>query len=218
MPTFELTLEGFQFPESLEESRSTFRFLVDVRYIDTDGKYATAHAVLPGLDTHWECEKGQKDKPNFVRPDDLSAEFDMDKIDVWDRLIIRLRARDIDSLQVKVIDIEKGGGLLDKVKEYAGPLIQSFVGTMKPRIGSVTEAVPAFAQDVLGDAISDVESLALAKLAGMKGEEFLLFKRGKRRGDIPLADGAFSIEGRGHRGQYRVGLNLRIEKEGGGSH
>ncbi|MBA3714979.1 MAG: hypothetical protein H0W76_21380 [Pyrinomonadaceae bacterium] len=213
MPTFELTLEGFEFPESLEEPRSTFRFLVDIRYIDMDRKYATAHAVLPGLDTHWECEKKHKDKPNFVRPDDLSAKFDMDKIDVWDRLIIRLRAKDIDSLQVKVIDIEKGGGLLDKVKEYASPLIQSFIGTVKPSIGRVTEAVPTFAQDVLGDAISDVESLALAKLAGMKGEDFLLFKRGKRRGDMPPTGGAFSIEGRGHSGQYRVGLNLRIEEE-----
>jgi hypothetical protein len=215
MPTFELTLEGFEFPENLEESRSTFRFLVDLRYIDANNKFATTHSVLPGLDTHWECEKGHKDKPNFVRPDDLSAKFDMDKIDIWDRLIIRLRAKEIDSLQVKVIDIEKGGGLLDKIKEYASPLIQSFIGTVGPRITrateKATEAVPEFAQGVLGDAISDVESLALAKLAGMRGEEFLLFKRGKRRADIPQAGGPFSIEGRGHRGNYRISLNLRIE-------
>jgi hypothetical protein len=211
MPTFELTLEGFEFPENLEESRSTFRFLVDIRYLDTNNKFATAHAVLPGLDTHWECEKGHKDRPNFVRPDDLSPKFDMDKIDIWDKLIIRLRAKDLDSLQVKVIDIEKGGGLLDKIKEYASPLIQSFIGTVRPQVTKAKEAVPIFAQDVLGDAISDIESLALSKLAGMRGEEFLLFKRGKRRKDIPQAGGPFLIEGRGHKGNYRISLNLRID-------
>lgn len=213
MPTFELTLESFEFPESLDDARSTFRFLVDFRYVDADGAYTAAHAVLPGLDTYWECEKGHKDRPNFVRPDDLSARFDMEKIDVWDRLVIRLRAADIHSLQVKVIDIEKGGGLLDKIKEYATPLIQGFLAAAQPGIAKFTESAPAFAQGALGAAVSDVEALALAKLAGMRGEEFLLFKRGKRREDMPPAGGKFSIEGRGFKGTYKVGLNLKIEAD-----
>lgn len=213
MPTYELTLEGFDFPEDLEESRSSFRFLFDFRYYDPNGGYSTTHAVLPGLDTYWECEKGHRDKPNFVRPDDLSPRFDMKRIDIWDRLIIRLRAKDLHSLQIKVIDVEKGGGLLDKVKEYAGPLLQSYLGVVRPQAARIIGEAPAFTQGVLGDAASDVEALALAKLAGMKGVEFLLFKGGMRREDMPPEGGDFTVEGRGHKGEYRIGLRLRVEED-----
>jgi len=80
MPTFELSLSDFTFPANLPESRSTFRMLLDVRYIDTDGKFATHHSVLPGLDTYWECEKAHAGEANFVRHANL-PKLDMAKID-----------------------------------------------------------------------------------------------------------------------------------------
>src|SRR5215813_13531442 len=130
MPNFELTLTGFSFPTDLPESRSTFRFLVDIRYIDTDDKYATEHAVLPGLDTYWECEKAHAGEANFVRHA-TQPRIDMARVDDWDRLIVVLKAKELHSLQVRVIDIEKEGGFLDKIKEYAGSIVEALVGTAK---------------------------------------------------------------------------------------
>jgi hypothetical protein len=127
MPNFELTLEKFNFPDDLPEARSTFRFLIDIRYIDAKGDFATTHAVLPGLDTYWECEKEHKGDASYVRAEKAS-EIDMDKIDKWDKLIALLQAKELHSLQVKVFDIEKTGGFLDKLKEYSGMVVEALIG------------------------------------------------------------------------------------------
>jgi hypothetical protein len=210
MPIFELSLSAFSFPPQLDEARSTFRFITNIRYINKDGDFETVQAVSPGLDTYWECEKGNKNSPFFVRLDDLSPRFDMNKIDSWERMIIVLRAKGIHSLQIKVIDIEKKGGLLDTIRDYANSLIQSFIGMVKTK---VTEAVPvpiSFAKDTLGEAVSDVEALALSTLSGMKGKESLLFKQSKRGAELPQQNGDFSISGNGHQGNYNINLHLEI--------
>lgn len=208
MPTYEITLTDFSFPKTLEEARSTFCFLISLRYVTVEDKFATVQAVLPGLDSYWECEKAHKGKPNYVRHPTL-PKFDMAKIDVWDRLLFMLKAKELHSLQIKVIDIEKTGGWLDKMKEYVGAMIQSLLGTAK---AVVTGAVPppvAFVKDILGNAVDDVESLVLAKLAGMKGQEFLLFKKSVT--EFPAAGGAISIAGVGAQGDYEVTLDVRVE-------
>jgi hypothetical protein len=212
MAIFELNLTGFTFPKDLDEARSTFRFLFSVRYIDSGDKFATAQAVLPGLDSYWECEKAHKADTNFVRkvPETNPPSFDMKKIDAWDSLVVMLTAKRIHSIQVKVIDIEKEGGLLDKIKDYAGTLLNNLLGAAKTAATGAVPGAISFAKEALGDAVSDVEALALAKLAGMKGEEKLLFKLSVLEEDLPAAPGgAFNLEGEGFKGAYSVSLNLK---------
>lgn len=206
MPTYELNLKNFSFPLDLDESRSTFRFLTDIRYTDKDNNFQTLHAVAPGLDTYWECEKNNKKSPFFVRADDLSSKFDMAKVGAWDAMIIRFRANSIHSIQMKVIDIEKTGGLLDKIKDYAGSLIQSFLGVVKTKATGLVPAPISFAKDTLGEAVSDVESLALSTLSGMKGKDSLLLKWDRKGADLPAASGPFSVNEKG----YKVDLHLEI--------
>lgn len=216
MPTFELTLKGFTFPKQLDGARSTFRFLTSIRFINKDGNFDTVHAVSPGLDTYWECEEKDSGSAFYVRAK-KTPEFDMTRIDLWDRLIVTIRAKDLHSLQLKIIDIEKTGGLLDKIKDYANSLIQSFVGIVKPM---VTGAVPnkvSFIKDTLGEAVSDVESLALSTLAGMKGKDSLLFKTSLTKAGegglhvLPVTSGDFSIGPEdGHQGTYTVNLHLEV--------
>lgn len=210
MPTYELMLTGFTFPEKLDEARSTFRFLTDIRYTDKDGAFQTVHAVSPGLDTYWECEKANKNSPFFVRADDLSPRFDMVKIDFWDAMIIRLRAKSIHSVQMRVIDIEKTGGLLDKIKDYANTLISSFLGVVKTKVTGAVPGPISFTKDTLGEAVSDVESLALSTLSGMKGKDSLLFKWARKAADLPTVTGPLSISGKGLQGTYKVDLNVEI--------
>lgn len=206
MPNFELTLDGFTFPKDLPEARSTFRFLIDIRYIDPDGKFATAHAVLPGLDTYWECEKEKEGEASFVRHKTL-PKIDMDKIDEWDRLIVLLKARELHSLQVKVFDIEKTGGFLDRIKEYAGMIVEALIGKAT---SAATVGIPApdFAKDAFGAAVHDVETFALAQLAGIKQQNSLIFKRSEK--SFPASPGgAFKIKGAGTKGDYEVDIKVK---------
>lgn len=209
MPTFELSLTDFTFPKQLPESRSTFRMLLDVRYIDSEGKFATQHAVLPGLDTYWECEKSHDGEANYVRDPKL-PKLNMDRIDAWDRLFFLFKATSIHSIQVRVIDIEKEGGFLDKIKDYAGSIVEALVGTAKTAALGAIPAPVAFVKDAFGDAVHDVEAFGLAQLAGAKRQDSLVFKAAKQR--IPEFDagGPISLTGTGTSGDYKLDLNLTV--------
>jgi hypothetical protein len=209
MPIFEISLKDFSFPANLTDARSTFRFLTTLRYITTDGKFDTIQSVVPGLDSYWECEKAHKGKSNYVR-DAAFPKFDMSRIDAWDTLLFAVKAQELHSLQLKVIDIEKTGGWLDKMKEYVGSMIQAYLGTIKPVASAAIPGPIAFVKDTFGNAIDDVEGLVVAKLAGMKGQEFLLFK--KSASQFPAAPGGpFSLQGDGEQGKYDVGLQLDMQ-------
>lgn len=92
MLLFELVLKEFLFPDNLPNRNANFRFIVDLRFINDKGHFTTEHAVMPGLDTFWECDKDQTDMPNYVRDSDHS-QFNMEKIDDWDRLILCVKAQ-----------------------------------------------------------------------------------------------------------------------------
>ena len=65
---FAITLEGFRFPEKLDKDKANFRFIVGLRFFDKDDNFSTAHTILPGLDTYWECAPKKSDAPNYVGP------------------------------------------------------------------------------------------------------------------------------------------------------
>ena len=206
MPNFELTLEKFDFPDDLPEARSTFRFLIDIRYVNSKGDFATEHAVLPGLVTCWECEKDHKGEASFVRNGDAS-EMDMNKIDSWDKLIVMLNAKSLHSMQVKVFDIEKTGGFLDKLKEYSGMVVQALIGTAVKTAKDAVPAPPGILTGAYGAATHDVEAFALAQLAGVRAQDSLLFKKSTN----DMTPGNKSLIGDGTKGKYEVGLSIKSD-------
>jgi hypothetical protein len=208
MPNFELTFEKFDFPDELPEERSTFRFLIDIRYVNAKGDFATEHAVLPGLDTYWECEKSHKEKgeASFVRNGDKS-EIDMSRIDPWDKLIVMLNAKSLHSMQVKVFDIEKTGGFMDKLKEYSGMVVQALVGTGIKTAKDVVPTPPEVLQGAFGAATHDVEAFALAQLAGIRAQDSLLFKKSTN----DMTPGNKSLSGDGTKGTYQVGISIKSD-------
>jgi len=203
MPNFELTFEKFDFPDELPEARSTFRFLIDIRYVNAKGDFATEHAVLPGLDTYWECEKEHKGEASYVRRDGAS-EIDMSRIDLWDRLIVKLNAQSLHSMQVRVFDIEKTGGFLDKLKEYSGMVVQALIGAAVKTAKDAVPTPPAILQGAFGAATHDVEAFALAQLAGIRAQDSLLFKQSTN----DMAPGNKTLNGAGSKGQYIVGISI----------
>ena len=125
MPLFELTLKKFLFPKDLPNDKANFRFIVDLRFINEKGQFITEHAVMPSLDTFWECDTGRKDRPNYVRGKDVSSncsQFDMCAIDDWDKLILCVKGESVHSIQFKVIDVDRKDAW-DKVKNFLEGMI-----------------------------------------------------------------------------------------------
>lgn len=143
MPNFTIKLDGFCFPSSLSNDKANFRFLVDLRFLAENGQFAVEHAVMPSLDTFWECDTRRSDRPNYVRRmvggspngsrDTAVSEgecgdcgrqsrygmFDISesggRIDEWDRLVLAVKADRLHSIQFKVIDVDRNDAW-DKIR------------------------------------------------------------------------------------------------------
>ena len=156
MATYELTLQAFKFPKNLDNHKANFRFVVDLRYLDADGAFATTQAILPSLDTFWECDRGRMQDPNFVRGNDEPnwATFDMDRVDPWDKLIFMLPASKLHSIQFKVFDVNRADGW-DKIKNALSSISNSLFDEFKTIIPGM-----------FGNASDDIKSYLLKKWAG----------------------------------------------------
>ena len=220
MPLFELKLTQFLFPKELPNKKANFRFVVDLRFIDDKGRFTTEHAVMPSLDTFWECDREEKDKPNYVRgsedvklkiddTDYRCSQFKMDNnmdIDEWDRLIFLVKGNNVHSIQFKVIDVNREDAW-DKVKPFLTGMVEAVIGKIK---GVIPGNLPLSLPESLGGATDDVQSFLLKKLAG--GNDVLF--RGSTKLEAP-EDGnpkEFKVEGHGTGAKtkeaYQIVFNL----------
>jgi hypothetical protein len=112
MPNILLTVTDFTFPADLKDKYASFRLQVYLRYTDADGKLVDVMEVIPGAgdEDYWECEKGNKNRPNFVRDPKLPR-LDTTKVDEAARQAVfaGLKYKALDRVRVKVYDIEKDG-------------------------------------------------------------------------------------------------------------
>ena len=175
MSVFELTLTQFIFPTGLPNDKANFRFVVDLRFTNDKGQFTTEHAVMPSLDTFWECDTRRRDRPNYVRNclghtdskdhDEACSQFNMvDKkvIDEWDRLILIVKGESIHSIQFKVIDVNRKDAW-DTVKKFLGGIIEAVIGKIK---GVLQGNLRSLVSGSLGGAADDLQSFLLKKLAG----------------------------------------------------
>ena len=217
MSVFELKLTKFLFPKELSNNRANFRFVVDLRLINDKCQFATEHAVMPSMDTFWECDTGRKKKPNYVRGKDTTlngnscSQFDMEKIDDWDKLILHVKGKSVHSIQFKVIDVDRKDAW-DKVKDFLGGIIEAFIGKIK---GFIPKDLTLSLPESLGGAADDLNSFLLKKLAG--GNKVLF--RGSTRLNAPV-DGVSTTEfkipkdpkgpgPRGTEGNYQISFKLK---------
>ena len=209
MTNFQLDLTGFEFPEKLPNNKANFRFIVDLRFRDEDDRLATEHAVMPSLDTFWECDPSRHDKPNYVRLHEEETnvpknKFDFNndaknKIDPWDRLILHVQCKSLHSIQFKVIDVDRKDAW-DAVKNVLGKIAEVVIGQTRAFILK-QENMPF--RTAMGAAADDVQSFLLKKLAG--GDQVLF--RGSLQKD-ELKNGAGLIKGRGTKGDYKISFEV----------
>ena len=172
MPLFELVLKEFLFPKDLSNDKANFRFIVDLRFINENGQFITEHAVMPSLDTFWECDTGRTDRPNYVRNIDKDGnivnckyegnQFNMCAIDDWDKLILCVKGVSVHSIQFKVIDVDRKDAW-DEVKNFLEGMIGTLIGKIK---GGISGNLPSPLPESLGGAADDLQSFLLKKLAG----------------------------------------------------
>jgi len=196
--TFELTLGEFAFPRTLPNSRANFRLIVDVRLVNRTGNFATAHVVMPGLDTFWECDKDRVREPNFVRGADEGVEFstiDMSRIDEWERLILLVKAERIHSVQVVAFDVNRED-VWNRLRDVVGQIVQALLGRSKAVMANFPGALGDLGSDALGTAAEDLESHILKRLGN--GDRILY------RGAAMARPGTLEMQGRGTGGRYRV--------------
>ncbi len=214
LPLYEFTLTDFLFPADLPNNKANFRFVVDLRFINHRSQFATEHAVMPSLDTFWECDTERAGKPNYVRdageealragegPASRCGRFEMATIDEWDKLILLVRGKRVHSIQFKVFDVDRRDAW-DKIKDFLGGIVEAVIGRIK---GTIPENLPLHLPESLGGSADDLQSFLLKKLAG--GDAVLF--RGSTLLSEP-ADGEsahLAVHGRGTRGKYMIGFSL----------
>ena len=112
MATIDVTLTDLIFPATLKDAFCKFRPLISIRYRDSSDRIMFAREALPGLEKHdyWECEKGNKNKPEYVR-DDAGHRLDTNKVDVSKREVIfnDLDIKKLERVEVEIFDIDVSG-------------------------------------------------------------------------------------------------------------
>ena len=196
--TYEFILTDFQFPARLPGRQANFRMVVDLRYVSRRGDHTEAHAVLPGLDTWWECDPERSEDPGYVRGARAGKRvaLTMDAIPDWDRLILLVRGDGVHSIQFRVFDVDRAdawdritGAFLEVV-----PVLLSKGREAVPDLGGLVEAP-------LGSAAADLEAITVSRIAG--GDR-LLFRGSSRL----TGSGSGRIGGRGVGGTYRIGFDI----------
>lgn len=155
MTNVRLTVNDFTFPADLKDKYAAFRLVVTLRYSDSAGKLIDVMEVVPGAGDadYWECEKGNKNKPNYVR-DPSSPRIDTSKVSVSRREAIfsDLDLQTLERVTVKIYDVEKDGKW-DKIAREA----------IKIAFGVGLEMLSAGTALTVGNALSVVKKAKAAE-------------------------------------------------------
>lgn len=192
MHVCEIKLDGFEFPGELDNDQANFRFLVGLRYIDTDDKLATVHAVLPSLGTYWECDSDKVNDPRYVR-DRNRSKLDMSKVGPWGSFIFRVKVKDLRQINFEVFDVNRQGAW----------------ETFK----SVVEKIPHAFSGMVGPALPIFNEVVSAAVTATAGSEKLLF-RGScdfSSQDTTRLRGPTQFYGQGKNGKYTIDFSITIE-------
>lgn len=204
---YEFKLKDFLFPQDLGNGNANFRFLIDLRFKDDKGQYITKQAVMPGVDTYWECDTEKHEDRNFVRAkdkrDNFLNKFNMCAIDEWDKLIFLVKAERFHSIRFSVYDVDRKGAW-EAFQKIGGKLLEVGIGIVA---GEIKDSAPGSStashiSDSLGDVASDINSFLIQKATGCDSILFTgsyQFKDCEQNQDVEK-----SVEGKGEKGNYTV--------------
>jgi len=210
MGTLDVTLTDLVFPAALEDKFCKFRPLISIRYRDSGNKVLFAREALPGLGKgdYWECEKGNKKRPNYVR-DEAGHKVDMNKIDVSKR---QLTFSDIDPNSLELIMIEiydvDVSGFWDKLRKELIKILPELAIPFIPANVPVTlTLIKTAIEHGTGKKVADLEKGVIDKAMGKEDNAARsIWVHSSPLKNLPKQ--SLTITGGGVQGDYSVAVEI----------
>lgn len=212
MATLDVTLTDLTFPANLEDKYCKFRPLISIRYRDSGDKAMFAREAMPGLGKgdYWECEKGNKSKPNYVR-DEVGHKVDMNKVDVSKRQITfsDIDLKKLETVMVEIYDVDVSG-FWDKLRKELLKVLPVAAAAFIPATLPVTLTLIKNAiEQGTGKKVADLEKGLIDKAMGKEDN----VARSIWVHSQPLTNDpkqTSTITGGGVHGDYSVSLEIEV--------
>ena len=211
MDTIIVTLTDLTFPPKLEDKFCKFRPLISIRYRDSKDKITFAREAMPGLGKrdYFECEKGNKSNPDFVRHDSESK-VDMNKLGVARREITfsDLDIKKLDRIDVELFDIDIKSGFFDSFKDNLLKVLPVAVTPFFPATLPVTlTLIKSAIEQGTNKKISDLQKGVIDKAIGKEdGAARSIFAHSQTLTSEPKQ--TIILNGAGVQGDYSVTLEI----------
>lgn len=211
MDTINVTLTGLTFPAKLEDKFCKFRPLISIRYRDSNDKIMFAREAMPGLGKrdYWECEKDNKNKPEYVRHDS-EPKVDMNKLAISKREVTfsDLDVKTLERADVEIFDIDVNAGFFDALKGNVLNILPVAAAPFIPVTLPLTlMLIKSAIEQGTGKKVSDLEKGLIAKAIGKEdGAARSLWTHSQALTSEPKQ--RISISGPGVQGDYSVTLEI----------
>ena len=211
MDTLDITLSDLTFPAKLEDKFCKFRPLISIKYRDSNNKLMFAREAMPGLGKrdYFECEKGNKNKPDFVRSDS-EPKVDMNKVGISSREITfsDLDIKKLERLEVEIFDIDIKSGFFDAFKDNLLKVLPVAAAPFLPATLPVTlTLIKNAVEQGTNKKVSDLKKSLIDKAIGKEdGAARSIFAKSQTLTDEPSQ--TITLAGPGVQGEYSVTLEI----------
>lgn len=212
MATIDIIVTDLTFPAELKDAFCKFRPLISLRYRDANNKILFAREALPGLGSrdYWECEKDNKNKPEYVRHD-TEPKVDMDKLDISKREIIfnDLEIQRLERIELELFDIDIKVGWEKVLQTVLKSLPQNVTMFINPALPLTLALVKEAVEKGTGKKVADLEKSLISKAIGKDdGAARSIWVRSKELTE-PLPE-TLTITGPGTQGNYSMTLKIEV--------
>ena len=211
MDTIIVTLTDLTFPAKLEDKFCKFRPLISIRYKDSKDKIMFAREAIPGLGKrdYWECEKGNKNKPDFVRHDS-EPKVDMDKLGVARREITfsDLDIKTLERVDVELFDVDIKSGFFDTFKDNLLKVLPVAATPFFPATLPITlTLIKTAVEQGTNKKVSDLQKSVIDKAIGKEdGAARSIFTQSQTLTSDPKQ--TITLTGAGVQGDYSLTLEI----------
>lgn len=213
MASVDVTLTDLTFPANLDDKFCKFRPLISIRYRDSGNKITFAREALPGLGKrdYWECEKDNRNKPEYVR-NEAEHKLDTNKLDISRREIIfnDLDLKKLERVEVELFDIDIKSGFLDGLRDNVLKVLPVAVTPFIPATLPLTlTLIKNAVEQGTGKQVSDLEKGLLDKAMGKAdGVARSLWIQSQPLTSAPQQ--TVTLTGAGVKGDYSITLEIGV--------
>ena len=211
MDTIIVTLTDLTFPARLEDKFCKFRPLISIRYRDSNDKIVFAREAIPGLGKrdYFECEKGNKSKPDFVRHD-TEPKIDTNKAGVSRREITfsDIDVKTLERIDVELFDVDIKSGFFDAFKDNLLKTLPVAVTPFFPATLPITlTLIKSAVEQGTNKKVSDLQKSVIDKAIGKEdGAARSIFAQSQTLTSEPKQ--TITLTGAGVQGDYSITLEL----------